>query len=517
MSKRLPLIAVSLICLVTVVRIALTHSVFSPTSDEATHVVSGWEWLTLRRCCADVEHPPLARIVFALPFRSVHVTPPTAESVAKAGNNLYAATGDYLHAAAVGRRGNLLFVLFALIGVTLWARELFGTTVAVIVCGVFAMLPPILAHGGLATTDMACTAAFAMAMFVLERWLQEATWPRTFGLAMTLGLGLLTKFSFPVFFGACSLVAIAVKRRFPVLKGMLALALALLILWGVYFFQYAAVDTVDHGAPQIVDELFGSAWLASMPVPAPAFIEGLLVLLLHNREGHDAYLFGRVSENGWWYYFPVVLLLKSPIPLLILAIAGGWLTIRRREHPELLLYAAAILGISVTSRINIGVRHILPIYVPLSILAALAIHALWFTRGRVIIVALCGWLVVGSALAHPDYLPWMNAFAGPHPERVLIDSNLDWGQDLIRLRHECRRRRIERLGVFLFGSNDPDQIGLPPAFPIDPWTPAEGWIAISESALQPELAEDPDAFDWLTEGRSYERIGRSIRLYHVEN
>ncbi len=502
------------IFLLTLVRLASTYSVFSQTVDEPVHVLAGWAWLRLHDSTMDPEHPPLARILFALPFRNTKITP--GEDWIESGNQLYAATGDYLGAVAKARRGNLVFVFVALIGVTLWGHELFGTTVGVIACAVFAMLPPMLAHGGLATTDMAGTAAYALAMFALYRWLDRPTWMRTFGLAVVAGLGLVTKFSFIPFFGFCSVIAMAAKRRLPVFKGFIAMFVAVLIVSSIYFFDYQTLDDVDSTAPQTATELFGSAWIAQqINLPAPGFIDGLMQVALHNQHGHESYLFGRLSKTGWWYYFPVVLLMKSPLPLLILAIAGCWLTTRRNDHREVQLYALAILGIAMTSHIDIGVRHVLPIYVPLAILAAYTIVALWFTRAQIAVTALSAWLVVGSLLAHPDYLPWMNMLAGPHPERILIDSNLDWGQDVVRLRTECRRRGVDRLGALLFGFSDLKRIGLPPTYDINASTPSKGWIAVSESAILPPQIENPSNYAWLTTNYPYIRVGKSIRLYHI--
>ena len=184
--------------------------------------------------------------------------------------------------------------------------------------------------------------------------------------------------------------------------------------------------------------------------------------------------------------------------------------IRRREHPELIAMAIAILGIGMLSQINIGLRHILPIYGLLSMMAAFALVNFW-RLGAILAV----WLLIGSALAHPDYLPWFNALAGRHPERIAIDSNLDWGQDMFRLRDECRRRNISALGTLLFGWHDARRIGLPPTYPIDSFKQSGGWIAVSETAITHAQAEDPLKYFWLTEKRPFHRVGKTIRLYEV--
>ena len=108
--------------------------------------------------------------------------------------------------------------------------------------------------------------------------------------------------------------------------------------------------------------------------------------------------------------------------------------------------------------------------------------------------------------AHPDYFPYFNALVGRDPSRYLVDSNLDWGQDVLRLRHVARELRIERLGVALMGTADLDALRFPPHYNAQPSQPATGWVAMSDHAYH--MARWP----WLA-GRAYRRIGKSIRLY----
>jgi len=284
-------------------------------------------------------------------------------------------------------------------------------------------------------------------------------------------------------------VMLATRRRFPLRRGAAAGVVALAVIYSVYLSAHAA----------------------------PRFLLGMRDLLLYSESGHDAYLLGEVRHTGWWYYFPLVLAIKTPIPVLALAAAGAWAAIAKRRHGEVVLIAAAMLAAAMLSRANLGVRHAMPFYVPLSALAALGMLALWETRVRWIAPLLAAWLVADSALAHPYYLPWMNAFAGPHPERVVVDSNLDWGQDVLRLRTVCQKKHIAEIAVALFGTADLRRLGLPPTRAIDPQHASPGWYAISESIVMPAQARDPRAYAWLTEGRTFERVGRSIRLYRVES
>jgi hypothetical protein len=507
MSRVQFVVAVAAVCAITAIRIAVTQHLFSPTWDEPLHVASGHEYLSARNYTNDRSHPPLARIAFAFPLRHAVLT--GDDGLDRVGQ-LYQSPGDYMRGVTLSRRGNLLFVILAIAGVALWAVQLLGRTAAAIAAAIFALLPPVLAHGALATTDMAGTAGFALAMAAFQWWLGTPTWPRTALLALAVGFGLVAKFSFPLFFaiGAVTLMVmgpglrgLAVSRsrsekprdpetarpRDLVFKGIVAFIGALALVDCVYFFG-----------------------------KLPLFFKGFRDLLDHNFRGHDAYFLGNVTGAGWLHYFPVLLAIKTPLPALLLAIAGGWIAMKTKRHRELVIIAALLLGSAMLSSLNLGVRHILPMYVPLSMLAALAIVTLWASRARWPIAALCAWLLVNSLLAHPDYLPWANALAGRHPERVALDSNFDWGQDVLRLREEVQRRGISTLGAALWGTTDLRRIGLPPVQPIDAQRGGPGWYAISESIVIPAQVRDRAAYRWLTDNRDFIRVGKSIRLYQVQ-
>jgi 4-amino-4-deoxy-L-arabinose transferase-like glycosyltransferase len=474
---------VALIVIAAAWRVASTHRLFSPTWDEPAHIFAGYEYVAQGRYAFDLSHPPLARIAFGFPLRNATSD---AHDVNDRIGEILSSAGDYMSGVAAARRGNLLFLAIALIGVAAWAGGLYGTRVAVIAAALFSLLPPILAHAGLATTDMAVAAAIAAGGAVLHRWLAATTWPNTAALAIVFGTGLVTKFSFPFYFGIVALTLMIAARRWPVRNGIAAVVGGFSIVWIVYFFNQLK-----------------------------RFVRGFLIVMKHNAEGHDAYFMGEVHNTGWWEYFPVVLGVKTPMPFLLLAAIGMYFVIRERRNRGLPVMAALMLALVMTSRINLGVRHILPIYLPLSIVAAVAVDRLWRTRARWLAPALGLWLCANSIAAHPDYLPWTNALAGEHPERVVLDSNFDWGQDAVRLRDACRALHIPRLGVGLFGTADLARVGLPLTHPVPREPGGPGWYAVSESFIIPEQVRDPAAFRWLTDGRGFRRVGKTIRLYHV--
>ena len=256
-------------------------------------------------------------------------------------------------------------------------------------------------------------------------------------------------------------------------------------------------------------------------VPAGELVLGIVEAADHGKLGHRSFLFGEERETGWWYFFPVVFFFKSPVAFLVLIAIAAWLL--RRSHRAAYvpgLCALAILLSVLPARINLGVRHILPMYPLLAIPAGYALASLWaMRRGRIAAVMLAGWLIAASLRAHPDYLPYFNEFALGEPERIRVDSDLDWGQDLERLAaHMKARNRTGEFGLNWFGSTVPIWHGVN-AHKTDPWKPEQGWIAVGATARMlpvdaPPPGERRKPWWWLEGRKPAERVGGML-LYYI--
>jgi hypothetical protein len=135
---------------------------------------------------------------------------------------------------------------------------------------------------------------------------------------------------------------------------------------------------------------------------------------------------------------------------------------------------------------------------------------------RLLALGLVGSLLVCSVAAHPDYLAYFNAFAGDHPEKILVDSDLDWGQDLLRLSAELRSRGITEVAVAYNGGTDLSQMNLPAYQILPPCKPATGWVAIS--LLKLEMSKPGigcGGYSWLQSYEPAALVGKSIRLYWI--
>jgi hypothetical protein len=257
-------------------------------------------------------------------------------------------------------------------------------------------------------------------------------------------------------------------------------------------------------------------------------VNGIVSVKAHNDTGHHSYLLGHISLDGWWYFYLVALAVKTPLPLLFSGPVGlGWLAHEGRRRRDGWSMAPAVIVVtlltfaSTFSRINIGVRHILILYPFLAIGAAWLLVrawewiARWESRGAArVAVGLLGaallWQLSTLWRAYPDYLPYFNETVS-NPQSILVDSDLDWGQDLGRLEERTAELHIPQLWLAYSGTFDPRREPLPPVQVLRPRQPVTGWVAIS--ALQ--RASDPRNYAWLNAYEPVERIGKTIDLYYI--
>jgi dolichyl-phosphate-mannose-protein mannosyltransferase len=534
------------LCLaIGVARIVSTYHVFNQTWDEPAHVAAGMEWLDRGRYTYEPLHPPLARVMVAVGPRLAGIRSGGHDNVWLEGNSILYAGGRYHRNLALARLGVLPFFVLATLVVFAWARRLGGAPAAVWAVLLFTTLPPVLAHAGIATTDMAVAATVPLAAYAVVRWLERPGWTSALALGIAVGLALLSKLSAFLFLPAAIIAVVVCRRgesRSPPSPGgpsrltslRLTYAAILLTVWAGYRFAVGPLLPPEHSSPPAPQGHSAAPApapsqldrLAHAPVlPAPALFQGLGQLAAKNRAGHKSYLLGEVRTTGWWYFFPVALAVKTPLAFLLLVGAGIVAAARtqgveRRRRLEPAAIALAILLVCLPSRIDIGVRHVLPMYPLLAIVAGTGAAELWNARRtavRVVAAALVGWQVVASAVVHPDYLAYFNELAGHHPERILVDSDLDDGQDLDRLADTLRARRIPAVSLAYAGSATVAEHGLPPVTWLEPHRPVTGWVAASLYAIKLGSLDRPghDDFAWLERYRPVALVGRSIRLYYV--
>jgi len=177
------------------------------------------------------------------------------------------------------------------------------------------------------------------------------------------------------------------------------------------------------------------------------------------------------------------------------------------------------------SHINLGIRHILPAYIGFSVIAGVGAQWLW-SRGRsarAILAGLLIWFAASSALSHPDYLAYFNVLAGREPENILVDSDLDWGQDMKRLAARLKQLDVQELAFEPFNSSYMEELQaageFPRTQPLDPDRPKPGWNAASLTRLKlwrlGKPRTNPPVQLWTDRIPPTERVGKGILLWYV--
>lgn len=533
--KRDPMTMVLLsILIISALRVVSTYAVFSQTYDEGAHIAAGMEWLRLGTYDGEPQHPPLARVAAAIGPWLAGAGPTPGLPLPEQGNEILH-SGPYTKMLSLARLGILPFFLLSIVIVWSYARRLGGGAAAIAASVLYANQPTVLAHAGLATTDMALTAGFVWSLFLLHRWLLEPSRGRAALFGLALAVAVTSKFSAVLFIGVASVVTIGlmlstrrtirIEARMIALHLLIALAVFGAAVWGVYRFSFEPLRGKHYVLVEVFlrDTPFHKTFaprLDDVPLAAPELVSGVAEMLLHNRLGHASYLLGEHRMGGWWYYFPIAIAVKTTVLFLLASFAGFVILLRQslrdRDWQRVVPFASAValIVVSMPVNVNIGVRHMLPAYPLLAISAgcAVAILCRGTRRTRVILVSLFLIELVVSFRAHPDHLPYFNFFAGDEPRRVLIDSNLDWGQDLLRLSRRSEELGIEELRLSYFGTADLERHDLPELLPV-PWKELPGWFAVSVGNLGSPTT--PVTFPWLDRYEPVERIGKSIRLYRI--
>jgi hypothetical protein len=330
-------------------------------------------------------------------------------------------------------------------------------------------------------------------------------------------------------------------RHVALLLGLVAVV-TLAVVWASYGFRAALSPdpavraagraTLEAPAPGLLPRAVAAAGNAGL-VPED-FARGFLFVLTHS-EARRAFLLGELSDTGFPHYFLVTFLLKTPVPLLLLAAAAlaRGPRLSRRDAFFLWMPVLVYAAFTLARGLQIGHRHLLPVYPFLFVAAGEAASRLGSWRRPVGLVAaalLGAWYAGGTLRNHPHHLAYFNELAGG-PEnawRVLVDSNLDWGQDLKRLAAWMRENRVSRIKLSYFGSAPPSYYGIdaeslpgytaPHATRVTREIHPGDVVAVSVTNLQGVYLE-PEDRALLARFRDEEPIGRagwSIRIYRAD-
>jgi 4-amino-4-deoxy-L-arabinose transferase-like glycosyltransferase len=511
---------------------------------------------------------------------------------------LYGSGNDADTIVAVSRIMPILLTLLTVLFIYFWSKKLMGGAWALLPTFLFALSPTVLAHGHYVTTDIGAAFGVLFATYFFLEALREPSPKNIIFAGLALGVAELMKFSAVLLFPYFVILAIihffanarglrgkyfwqSWLRRFGQL--LLVFAIAFVVIWAVY-----ALFTVNYPQErQMFDTRFNLTdfaetlptanlqcvglkhclanaefWLAGNQVTRPLaeYFLGVIMVIHRSAGGNTAYFLGEVSASGSHWYFPIVYLLKESLPVLIVVLgaflATLWSMSRRilrgqawsgfraylQDHFSefaLIFFLVIYWAYSVSSTLNIGVRHLMPVIPIMYMLAAgvwrkwitglnvdsrlPALDALWVAMKSLaaswlklsVLCALLLWVILETFAVAPHFLSYFNQFGGGtrYGYRYTTDSNYDWGQDMLLLRKFVEEHpEIDKIAVHYFGTTGA------PAYYLGPketdWWSARGnpanegihWLAMSIYTLQnavqptaPEFYRAPEEnYSWLT-------------------
>jgi tetratricopeptide (TPR) repeat protein len=481
----------------------------SPTIDEPVHLLGGYSYLKWHDFRVNPEHPPLAKIWAALPLLALSVADPRSSSPmwkqllqTEPGGPVYPLSEEmffkWSDAATLFFYAKLQMILLSVVlglFVYLWSREFFGPFAALVSLLLYVLDPNILAHSSIIHTDLPFAATLFIGCYFFCRAQNELTWLNLSLVCLLFGMAATTKDSFiaivPIWLSlatikifraepiTCNLldraqVASSPKQKALVFAGMFCAAAitGYFCIWAAYGFRFAAVpggESPLYLTPILARNSFIHS-VQTLMIDHHLFPEAFVGGYLYNFKilPHAAYLLGEISPDGFWGYFPIVFAVKTPLPTMFLLAATVVVLLHghgSKAYLGLALPPLIYFILAIWSRFNLGIRHLLPVYPFLFVLIGGTVDRLWREGSwlkRNLLVLLGLWSIWSALSTYPHFLAYFNELAGG-PEsghKWLLDSNLDWGQDLKGLKGWMDDQGVKKIQLVYFGTAAPEYYGI---------------------------------------------------------
>jgi len=585
-NKKINIIAAILLIILFAVSVqSIKHK--SLTFDELAHLPAGYSYLAQKDYRLNPEHPPLIKDLSAVPLLAMDLNFPKEDPSWHEGSQgrwwvqfnfgsefLYRSGNNADKIIFWGRIPMIL--LLVLLGIFLfkWTRELAGNKPAILLLTLFSFSPTLIAHGRLVTTDVGAALGAVLSIYYYLKFLKNPTKKNILLAGIALGISLLFKFSLILIFPLIvitTLIFTILNRKDSFIKTLIKykfLALAVIaiavlgVIWPVYKYH-------TQNYPTDLQYSEAKAFLVTTTVPKPLinlnlkmiknpitkplaqYSQGLLMATNRTATGNTTYFLGKVSAEGWWYYFPVVFFLKTPLPLnilILISIVGNLLLLKSLKSPlsrlknwiknhftefSIIVFLIIYWTTSMIGSLNIGIRHLLPTFPFIYILVSLGIKN-WIKNidkkalAKLIVLTLIIWYAISSLMAFPNYLTYFNQAVGGSGtgHKYVVDSNLDWGQDLNGLELWMKENNINKIYIDYFGGADLDY------YLKDKYTrwesrnkdfPRGNYLAVSATQLQGGRGKPAKGYDqptdyymWLNNQELKKVIGNSIFIFYVK-
>ncbi len=492
---------------------------FSPAHDEITHLPSGYSYWKTGEIKLNPQHPPLIKLLSALPLLAMDIKyDPNDPNLASEKPNEWAFGKNFIYAndadriISWGRLPNILISVLLAFFIFKWAAELFNPYAGLAALFIYAFMPNMIAHSGYITTDLGVSAFSFIALYYFWKYLKEKAWKYVILSGLFTGLSLGAKFSGALLVIIMPLIFMAHLLNNPKLlrqrlketpQILLILLIGALVVWGLYFF----------------------------PDDPSFYKKGMDSVYADRNTDYSYYLNGRFYQGSKWYYFIFAFLIKTPIPALVIFLASltllnkcAW---RRLDKAFILIPAIAFLLLATVKAHNIGIRYILPVY-PFLMLGAggliakgLSMRNSFWRQGFYSALAILGfWYLLSAASIYPDYLAYFNEFAGGpgNGQKYLDDSNIEWGQDLKRLKeYQQKNPNLKIIYPWIQGNLDYYGIKNNVTNTSDWRIKPSGRYAFSTHFLirakTASISMKDPSLDWLDLYKPVGRIGYSFFIY----
>jgi hypothetical protein len=500
------------------------------TYDEAVHVSSGYSyWVTGEYRMNIFDHPPLAELIESFPLLFLKLKFPYEHISWR--EKLQYPFGDIFTYHNTVSADVIIFlsripvlILSSILGyiIYLWAKEIYNSTATpLILLTLYCFCPEIISHGALATTDFPYTFFLVLTLFFFTQYYLKPSTKKILLVGLCTGLTLAAKFS-----------------------GIIIIPL---LIFYFIFFSPKKGAKLHHIFIFLVSSVVALS-LCYRFYAFPLYFEGITYTFSDiQTRGRASFLFGKHSTSGWFYYFPLAFLVKTPISLLVFFILSFYyFTTMKQKNLQLqvIFYAIVIIFLAACfTKLNIGIRHILPVY-PLTILfSGISINRLansiyqnrtarhYVNFKTVLLILLVLLQITSVARNAPHYLSYFNELVGGGKKgyKYLVDSNLDWGQDLKLLKKFLKKENVEEIYFSYFGAADPGYYGIKyinlgfisnierPDIATNLPTGKKDLLVVSATNLQCTYYLDKTIFNWLKNKRPYKVIGNTLFVYDITN
>ncbi len=531
----------------------------SITWDEAGHIPHGYGYLATGNFWFDQVHPALPRLLAGLPLLAVEprvaTEHPSWRRYDFLGYRQLFLFGNRLKPdtlVSLARLPTMLCTLLLALALVLWTRRRFGTAAGAIAVSLFALDPNILAYGRYATTEILTATAFFLTFICWGAHLESRRVRYLVAAGVFTGVALATKTSMLFLFGLLPLLYLIRWWQRPdqhslprlvasmLVVGMVSVAVVGAVYWPVTWelIRQGGQPMADHVDPSTPVGRTFQKLAVTFHLPLHPYLMSYYWIAKTNEHGTPGYLLGEVSNLGWWYYYPVALLVKSTTAFLAglfvaLGAMAGWLARPRslaslRSLPfcwyTVSIPPAVYFGLTFLTNINSGSRHLIPALPFLFCLIGAVLghetHAPLLRRLRLATLSvLAVMLVTESAIAYPHYLAFFNLPSGgsDYGRHYLVDSSLDWGQDLKGLARYVEKENTGEICLAYFGMDSPEYRGIPnrPLQPSDSPESLDCIAAVSATYLAGMYLPGGGNYNWLHNREPVARIGHSIYLYDL--